>query len=351
MSAMPRVSVVVAAHNVARYLPGCVESLLGQTEESLELLLVDDGSTDETSTLVDYFSSEDPRVSAMHRLNGGVSAARNSGLLAAKGEYVCFIDGDDWVDPNMIESMVSWCERMTSPVSIAGAWVDFHDRDDQLIRSERRVLPHHKIRRGVPVPSDLVDDGVVNLLGYVWNKVYRRDWLMDTGVQFEEGLNLFEDIDFNAKVLAAADCVTLVPEAFVHYVQRPRSSLGTTRGAAFLAQRLRAIDSMDTLLEAWGVDRARRTEQASRASGVALWTVLRSADDGRRPKDRLRRMVEQPGVERLIARARTMPSGGWRGFWAATTLMRHRYGLAMLPLRVSRVVATLRNAMSRRSNT
>lgn len=331
----PRVSVIVTAHNIEKYLPRCIASLLDQTERSLEVILVDDGSTDATPALVKEYASTDPRVRKIVQRNGGVSAARNTGFRAAVGEFVWFVDGDDWVEPTTVELMLKRCEQAGSSVAIAGAHVDFHDQDDRLVRSEKRRLLNYEIRRGVPVDDAVFDDNLVNLLGYVWNKIYRRDWLERTGIRFDEALNLFEDIEFNVQALASAEGVVLVPEALVHYVQRPRLTLGTTLDDSFLTKRLRAINSVDSLLQTWGVGEERRAAWLARAAGMALWTALRVAANGPNPKAHLRTAVKHPATGDLIRHAGEAHTGNWRGSWAANSLKHEWFGIALLPVRLS----------------
>lgn len=341
---MIRASVVVAAYNVAPYLPRCVESLLRQTERSLQVIIVDDGATDETPDIADCYAASDHRVEVIHQANGGLSAARNAGLGAAVGEFVFFIDGDDWVEPTMIECMIAWCDSTDSSVAVAGAHVDFHDAADILTHSEHRTLPEGMILLGTPLGIDTVDDNFINLVGYAWNKIYRTGWLTGLGVLFEDRLRLVEDIDFNARVLATADRVALVPEAFVHYIQRPRVTLGTSHDETFLALKLRAITSVDSLLVTWRVDEATRAERRARASAGALWTALRSAASSSQPSDLLRQMLAQPGVADVVECARKVPLGEWRGRWATETLRRGWFRVSLIPALGLRAVAKLRHA-------
>ena len=93
-------AVVVAAHNIEPYLGRCLDSVVAQTESDIEVVVVDDGSTDSTGQVADRYSASDSRISVVHRENGGLSAARNTGLAQAHGQFVIFPDGDDWIDPN-----------------------------------------------------------------------------------------------------------------------------------------------------------------------------------------------------------------------------------------------------------
>ncbi len=334
MTEIPKASIVVPAYNVASFLFSCVESLLAQTEKSIEIILVDDGSTDGTPRLVDQFAADDSRVRPIHRPNGGSSVARNTGLAAARGEFVCFIDGDDWVDPQMIETMIAKCESTGASVVMAGIHWDIHDEHDQFVRSVLLSHSSYVIQRGKPIDESMCDQTpFVALLGYVHNKIYRRSWLRDTGVEFEEGLTLIEDIEFNSRALSLAEKIAIIPEAFLHYVNRPRLTLSTTFGTDLLDMRLRAIGCVDFLLETWGLADVKRVEQSANASGMALWGVLRHvAMSGGDHKAHLGKLLSRPSATRLMTMVRARPLVSLRGLWAATTLMQHWYGLALLPV-------------------
>ena len=103
---MPKVSIIVPVYNAEKYLQECVESVLCQTLSDIELILVDDGSTDSSPTLCDQYAAQDRRVKVIHKPNGRAASARNAGLRAASGEYVAFVDADDWISPDMYEKML-----------------------------------------------------------------------------------------------------------------------------------------------------------------------------------------------------------------------------------------------------
>ena len=103
---MPKVSVIVPVYNAEKYLRECVDSILGQTLSDIELILVDDGSTDSSPAICDRYAEQDARVQVIHKPNGRAASARNAGLRAASGDYVAFVDSDDWVSPKMYEKML-----------------------------------------------------------------------------------------------------------------------------------------------------------------------------------------------------------------------------------------------------
>ena len=106
MSNSPLVSVIVPVYKVERYLPRCVESILGKTYTNFELILVDDGTPDRSGVICDRYAEKDSRIKVIHKENGGVSSARNAGIDAAQGEWITFVDSDDWVAENYIEAMI-----------------------------------------------------------------------------------------------------------------------------------------------------------------------------------------------------------------------------------------------------
>lgn len=346
---MTRATLIVAAYNVAPYLPRCLESVLAQTERSIQVVVVDDGSTDATPGIADRYAVQDPRIQVIHQENLGLSGARNAGLTAAIGEYVCFVDGDDWVEPGMVQFMTERCEASRSQAVIAGAVVDFHDESDRLTHAEIQLPARGVLRRGSPLGVDVVDDSFLNLLGYAWNKVYQREWLLGVGTRFEEGLTLVEDAVFNAQVLGAADRVALARSAFVHYVQRPRPSLGNARDDSFLALRWRAISGVDSFLEAWGVDEEARRRRRASASGLALWSALRAVANSPDPQAPLKRMLREPTVVDLVKSAMAVPQSECRGQWAAFTVGHGWYGLALLPMAAHRVIKRLAASIRRPS--
>ena len=105
----PLISVIITAYNVEKYIRQCIESLLAQTFTSIEFILVDDGSTDRSGEICDQYAQQYEKIRVIHRLNGGPSAARNAGLAIAKGKYIGYVDGDDWIEPEMYRKMYDAC--------------------------------------------------------------------------------------------------------------------------------------------------------------------------------------------------------------------------------------------------
>ena len=110
------VSVVVPVYKVEKYINKCIDSIINQTYKNLEIILVDDGSPDRCPQICDEYAKKDNRIKVIHKKNSGLGAARNTGIDAAKGEYIGFVDSDDWIMPNMYEEMVNCCENYQVPI-------------------------------------------------------------------------------------------------------------------------------------------------------------------------------------------------------------------------------------------
>ena len=197
------ISVIVPVYNGKETLVRCVQSLRNQTYEDLEIILVDDGSTDGSGALCSALSREDARIRVIRKENGGVSSARNRGIEAAKGEYVLFMDSDDYMEPVMAEKMLEGIGE--DDIAICGFHHHYQGRD--VLR-----IPEVPGQSGEENFLSLYGQGFLNM---PWNKLYRRE-LMGS---FDESLSLGEDLLFNLDYLRRADGISVVKEALCHYIQ------------------------------------------------------------------------------------------------------------------------------------
>lgn len=216
----PLISVIVPVYNIIPYLPRCVESLRTQTYENLEILLIDDGSTDETPALCDRLEAEDERIRVFHKKNGGPSSARNFGLQQAGGEYVGFVDSDDYVDADMYERLYGAIEKTGMPVAQVG-------RDE--IDKDGNILPN--ICEPVATEQVIPAEGFLKeLLMHrgdcsFCTKLLRKD--LFTIEQFPVG-TLNEDFHLLVKMLtreeSAVPGIACIPGQAYHVFYRPDSN-------------------------------------------------------------------------------------------------------------------------------
>lgn len=231
MTQNPLISVIVPIYNVEDYFDRCVNSLVKQTYKNLEIILVDDGATDSCPLLCDEWAQKDSRIKAIHKVNGGLSDARNAGLEIANGELIVLIDSDDWIDYCAIEKMY---ERMLADDSdVVSSGVKWVTEDGTLLKDitvlQDAVLDTHSAM------SEIIVDG--QLKQHVWNKLYKRELVED--IPFEKG-KYHEDVFWSYQVFGRAKKVSLMKESFYNYVQRSSSIMG----AGYSKNRLDALEAM-----------------------------------------------------------------------------------------------------------
>lgn len=198
------ISVIIPIYNSAPTLRRCVDSVIRQTERNLEMLLIDDGSTDSSGAIADAYR-RDPRVRVFHKENGGLSSARNYGLDRANGDYVAFVDADDWIEPETFETALRYCEDLC----VFGRAYDYPRKSTQW----KPVEAPETIDREEALRRLIIDNSIGQT---VWNKLYRR-CLFD-GIRFPNGA-IFEDIRTTYRIMSRANRVALIPNVFYHYVQ------------------------------------------------------------------------------------------------------------------------------------
>lgn len=214
MSKLPLVTVVVPVYNVGKYLEASVKSLLAQDYPSLEILLVDDGSTDGSGEICDRFSAEDPRVRVLHQKNQGQAAARNHGVARARGEYTAFIDSDDYVAPNYISYMAEIMGREGAQIGICDLSQCMPGQEWRpVIREEVRVMDAPQALETMFYQRDFTTSPCC--------KLYPTAWLRE--IPFPEG-RIHEDLATVYKLLARADRVAYGPSVLYCYIQRKGST-------------------------------------------------------------------------------------------------------------------------------
>lgn len=214
---MPRFSIIIPVYNVESYLRECLDSVLGQTFTDWEAICVNDGSTDGSAAILDDYARRDKRFLIIAQPNGGLSAARNTGLAAATGEYMLFLDSDDWMEPTMLKQLAHHCNS-TDMLCFACRRTDNGASDP--LQTEQAAgwdyyNRHALERREVAFVC-------------VWQRCYRRSFLIENNLCFHEGI-LHEDNEFTPRACLKAKKVTVIPDVLYNYRVRP-GSIMTTRG-------------------------------------------------------------------------------------------------------------------------
>ena len=207
-------SIIVPVHNTAPWLRRCLDSLVGQTYRDLEIICVNDGSTDASGAILDEYAARDARIKVIHQKNAGVSAARNRGLDAATGAYVTFVDADDWVEPDAYEKVVS---VFSDSVDLVCFGVDVEGVDDSGLEEYCNLMPDTEM--------GLSPRFIAGMNTSVWNKVYRVDIIRKHAVRFPEGQAYGEDVAFVCCYASVGKHVVGVSDKLYHYVLHEGSAM------------------------------------------------------------------------------------------------------------------------------
>lgn len=215
MSLTPLFSIIVPFYNVRAYMDRCIRSLIKQTYSQLELIFIDDGSTDGTGERLDYWAQSDSRIQIFHRENHGVSETRNFGLQQVIGEYLTFVDGDDWVERQFIEFMVKAFQDSHAAMVVCGYYLDPRGRSAAL-QAESGILTRKEMLSRV-----LKLTGSVR--GYTWNKGYLTSVIQQHRLEFTSDIDLMEDQLFNVQYINLTRNFYFDTQPLYHYVQRADS--------------------------------------------------------------------------------------------------------------------------------
>lgn len=235
---MCRVSVIVPVYQVEAYLPRCLDSILAQTFDDYELILVDDGTRDGCPAIMQVYAQRDSRIRQIHKENGGLSSARNAGLEIARGEYIAFVDSDDYVAPQWLEDTVRAADE-------TGA--------QQVLYNYALVVDGREQGPYLRFESETIDVDRLGLANYfyrywmpyrhgqeAWSKLYRRSVIEENGLRFAPNDEIFaEDTLFSAQYLLHTHKIAALDTPYVYYVQRGDSLMGMKKPR--LARRLMTL--------------------------------------------------------------------------------------------------------------
>lgn len=212
---MPKFSIVIPVYNSETYLEECVSSVLAQAFEDFEVLLIDDGSTDGSGTICDELQARDARIRVFHQENGGAAKARNRGIDLAEGKYLMFVDGDDTVSSDCLETVEPLLSDDHS-LPVFGMLFEYWN-DERIVRTEECSigLPgSYSVKEIAGALESFFED---NTLSSACNKVFPARLLKDNGLRFPESMTLYEDLAFVLKCLPHFERMVVLPKSLYHY--------------------------------------------------------------------------------------------------------------------------------------
>jgi glycosyltransferase involved in cell wall biosynthesis len=219
---LDKISIIIPVYNVESYIKECLDSVIAQSYKNLEIICIDDGSTDSSGIICDEYAKNDKRIKVYHKNNGGVSSAKNIGLENCTGRYIGFVDSDDWIEPNMYEVLHEAIKDKNVAVSVVSY---FKDTADLSIPIFNRIT----IDYDVISPKDMLlyplkRDDYMGFCGYLWNKLFDVDVIRNNNLKFDEKVNYGEDILFYTNLIIEGKCKgKYLDEPLYHYRQRDTS--------------------------------------------------------------------------------------------------------------------------------
>ena len=209
---MVKISVIIPSYNVEKYIEKCLESLINQTLKDIEIIIVDDGSNDNTFEIIQKYAKKDDRIIALRQKNQKQGAARNKGLDIAKGEFIGFVDSDDWVDLDYFEKLYSAAIENNTNMAAASATRDYKNKVKIHTKFDSKKVYHGA--------NDILKGIKRNLV--VHSKIFKREPIKD--LRFEQNV-LYEDAPYAIKAIDMENSLVTVPDAHYHYYSNPKSTM------------------------------------------------------------------------------------------------------------------------------
>lgn len=244
-------SVIIPVYNVEKYIDRCLKSIISQNYDDLEIIVVDNGSTDSSGSICDTYANEHSNISVYHIENHGVGSARNFGLSKARGEFIYFVDSDDYLVGNLFAEFE---DKLVLDLDLAV--FSYYDSFEEDLTEKQRT------EKSLPFKGNYDKDGFIkifkelflsNMLYTVWNKIYRREFLLENNLSFEQ-YELGEDVRFNLNVYRNVNRVYLSQESYYVYVIGRKGSAMSSYNPKRLQYQLQELKLVDSLLKDWHID-------------------------------------------------------------------------------------------------
>lgn len=256
-----KISAIMPVYKVEKFIGKCIESLQAQTLTEWELFAVDDGSPDNSGAICDEYAKNDSRITVIHKENGGAPSARNTAIPKAKGEYLYFVDSDDWAEPTMFEDMYKAAKENDAQLVVAGYYIDTYYSDTEYYTQEQ-TLPTKVFssqREFREYAHNMFDK---NLLYTPWNKLFSRKYIMDNDIRFKN--TFWDDFPFNLDVVRDVERVVLMEDKYYHFMRARAESETAKYRRDMYDKREEEHGWMLDLYKHWGVDSAESQEMIQR---------------------------------------------------------------------------------------
>lgn len=217
----PLVTLIIPAYNTEKYIGKCIESILKQSYQELEIIILDDGSQDETNKICQKYTKMDSRIILISKKNTGVSDTRNVGIHNANGKYIIFVDSDDYVASNYVEVLVGEVENEN--VQMACAEYFCVKGETESVHESKLLKDEKKIISGIDAINMLHEKNAFQ--GYLWNKIFLKNVIINENILFDSKIKIWEDMLFCLKYLTKIEKVAYINKPVYYYVQRENSAI------------------------------------------------------------------------------------------------------------------------------
>ena len=207
---MTLVSIIIPVYNTAQYLKRCLDSIINQTLEDIEIICINDGSTDNSPQVLQEYAAKDNRIKLINQENQGLSCTRNNGMNLASGEYIGFVDSDDWIERDFYEKLYQAAQKYDADIAAAGILQNNGERSKPFLRIKKEQTAH--------ITEEKYKLCNIPRRCHVWNKIYRRKPLLDTGLKFPPK-RIFEDIVWSHIVIDKLNKLVTVPNTYYFYYE------------------------------------------------------------------------------------------------------------------------------------
>ena len=268
---MPKISVIVPVYNSEKYLPRCLDSIVNQTLEDIEIICVDDGSTDNSSKILQQYAARDKRIKFISQENQGLSITRNNGMALARGQYLSFTDSDDWIEENMFSELAVHLAQSKPDYTCFRIQYDNELSETRFVYGKPYLILEMK---GVDL---ILEDTlkVRNIPTSAWSKVYSRDFLLRFALRFEPGI-VNEDTLFSIQVACRAQKVTFLNGLFYHTIEREGSISRSSQERLFLDMHTALLKAKEYMQEIGCFERFRHLYEARYLKSM-LYNLLQAA--------------------------------------------------------------------------
>lgn len=327
MVSHPAISIIIPAYNVQDWIRRAIGSLQSQTFTDYEVLVVDDGSLDGTSDICDELAEHDARIRVIHQQNCGAAGARNNAIAVARGDYLYFMDADDWCEPTMLADIHAFAEAHNLQLVVTGFYIDTYYNDDDFYR-EQRNAPNAVYATQREFRENACKLFDAQLLYAPWNKLYRRDYLADNNILFPP--TFWDDLPFNLEVVRRIERVGCLDGHYYHFLRARAESENTRYRADMYDKREEEHRWMSDLFGLWGISTPDVREFLARRYAERLVGCVENVTNKNctlseaEKKAEIARMIRTPQAKKALAEARP------RSVMMKTILLPMRLGNATL---------------------